>query len=312
MAAASGMADSDVASASYTIQQPVATPTFSPPGGTYTEFGHGRHSAAQTSGATIYYTTDGTHADDVVGRLHRSDPDRRRPRRSRRWPRRAGWPTATWRAPRTRSSSRSRRRRSARRTARTRSSVTVALSTPDQWRDDLLHDRRHAHRRRRRRSIRIRSRSRRPRRSRRWPRPTGWPTAPQPAPRTRFSSRLRRRRSASRTGTYSCPVAVTITIGNATSGATIHYTTDGTTPTTSSPIYTGPIFIKATTTIRAMAASSGMANSDVASASYTIRVAPPGRVLRAGGALPGQGRARRQGDDECRRPWLRSSSPSGS
>ena len=76
-------------------------------------------------------------------------------------------------------------------------------------------------------------------------------------------------------GTYGCPVAVTITIGKATSGATIHYTTDGTTPTTSSPIYTGPIFIKATTTIRTMAASSGMANSDVASASYTIRVAPP-------------------------------------
>jgi chitobiase/beta-hexosaminidase-like protein/VCBS repeat protein len=74
-------------------------------------------------------------------------------------------------------------------------------------------------------------------------------------------------------GTYTG--SVTVTISDATSGATIHYTTDGTTPTTSSPIHTDPIFIKSATTIKTMAASSGMADSDVASATYTIRVSPP-------------------------------------
>src|SRR3989475_42223 len=74
-------------------------------------------------------------------------------------------------------------------------------------------------------------------------------------------------------GTYTG--SVTVSISDATSGATIHYTTDGSTPTTSSAVYTGALTFTQTTTLKAMAAASGMTNSAVASATYTIRVATP-------------------------------------
>jgi hypothetical protein len=70
-------------------------------------------------------------------------------------------------------------------------------------------------------------------------------------------------------GTYTA--LVTVTISDATSGATIHYTTDGSTPTTSSAVYTTPLTFTGTTTLKAMAAATGMTNSAVASATYTIR-----------------------------------------
>src|SRR6185503_20267994 len=70
-------------------------------------------------------------------------------------------------------------------------------------------------------------------------------------------------------GTFTGPVTVTLT--DSTPGATIHYTTDGSTPTGSSTVYTGPITVNQTTTIRAMATASGMTNSAVASATYTIQ-----------------------------------------
>src|SRR5882672_1440656 len=59
-------------------------------------------------------------------------------------------------------------------------------------------------------------------------------------------------------GTYTG--SVTVTIGDATSGATIRYTTDGTTPTAASPVYTGPLTFTQTTTLRALATASGMTN----------------------------------------------------
>ena len=56
-----------------------------------------------------------------------------------------------------------------------------------------------------------------------------------------------------------------------TAGATIHYTTDGTDPTTSSTTYSSAIKINAATTIKAIAVKDGYAQSAIGSASYTVR-----------------------------------------
>lgn len=48
-----------------------------------------------------------------------------------------------------------------------------------------------------------------------------------------------------------------------TPDATIHYTTNGSTPTTSSPVYSTPIIVNETTTIKAIAVKAGCTNSDV-------------------------------------------------
>ena len=74
-------------------------------------------------------------------------------------------------------------------------------------------------------------------------------------------------------GTYSG--AQSVTISDATSGATIYYTTNGTTPTTSSTKYTGPITVSSTETLQAIAVATGDANSAVASAAYTIDSSSP-------------------------------------
>jgi hypothetical protein len=69
-------------------------------------------------------------------------------------------------------------------------------------------------------------------------------------------------------GTYTS--AQTITIGDATSGAKIYYTTNGTTPTTSSTLYSGPVTVSATETLAAIATASGYSTSSVGMAAYTI------------------------------------------
>ena len=68
----------------------------------------------------------------------------------------------------------------------------------------------------------------------------------------------------------------TVTIACATAGATIHYTVDGTTPTANSAVYTAPITVSETTTIKAFATKADMTDSEIATAVYTITDAPVG------------------------------------
>ena len=62
-----------------------------------------------------------------------------------------------------------------------------------------------------------------------------------------------------------------VTLSDSTAGAQIYYTTNNTTPTTSSTAYNNtPLQVSATTTINAIAAAPGYANSALASGTYTI------------------------------------------
>jgi N-acetylneuraminic acid mutarotase len=69
-------------------------------------------------------------------------------------------------------------------------------------------------------------------------------------------------------GTY--VAAQSVTISDATTGATIYYTTDGTTPTTNSTVYSGPISVSSSETLAAIAAGNGYSTSAVATAPYVI------------------------------------------
>jgi len=72
-------------------------------------------------------------------------------------------------------------------------------------------------------------------------------------------------------GTYTA--AQTVTIISTTSGASIRYTTDGTTPSeTAGTMYSAPVTVGATETIKAIAYKTGMTDSVVASALYTINL----------------------------------------
>jgi hypothetical protein len=80
-------------------------------------------------------------------------------------------------------------------------------------------------------------------------------------------------------GSYSGTQSLTIT--DSLTGATIYYTNDGTTPTTSSTEYTGPITVSSTETIEANAAATGYSTSAVTTAAYTINISTFGFTLSA-------------------------------
>lgn len=75
------------------------------------------------------------------------------------------------------------------------------------------------------------------------------------------------------TGTYNS--AQTVTISDDYSNAVIYYTTNGTTPTTSSTKYSGPVTVTANSTIEAIATVSGMPTSSTAAATYTFVAGTP-------------------------------------
>jgi hypothetical protein len=76
-------------------------------------------------------------------------------------------------------------------------------------------------------------------------------------------------------GTYTSPQSVSM--ATTTPGASIRYTTNGSTPTeTNGTLYSGPVSIGSTATLKAIAYGSGLTDSSVSSATYTI----------ASGAIP--------------------------
>ena len=81
----------------------------------------------------------------------------------------------------------------------------------------------------------------------------------------------------------SYPVAQTVTLTDTTPGAVIHYTIDGSTPTSSSAAYSSPIPIHQTITVKAIAVAAGYADSAVASGTYTITL-PPNQWVWMGGS----------------------------
>jgi hypothetical protein len=78
--------------------------------------------------------------------------------------------------------------------------------------------------------------------------------------------------------------AQTVSISDATAGAAIYYTVDESTPTISSSLYSGPISVSSTTTLKAIAVASGYLNSAQATATYAIL--PTSTTLTVTGSNP--------------------------
>jgi beta-glucanase (GH16 family) len=67
--------------------------------------------------------------------------------------------------------------------------------------------------------------------------------------------------------------AVIVTLADSTSGATIYYTLDGTTPSTSSQQYQGAFLVASNLTVKVLAAASGYSNSPVTSQDFAPNIA---------------------------------------
>jgi hypothetical protein len=94
---------------------------------------------------------------------------------------------------------------------------------------------------------------------------------------------------------------VNVEISTATPKAAIYYTTDGSTATAASNLYTGPIAVTATTTIHAVGIASGYDPSLQLEATYTIRKTPFGETEQAYDCRTGGGVL--QSDNLCVSGW---------
>ncbi|MGF7179146.1 chitobiase/beta-hexosaminidase C-terminal domain-containing protein [Tunturiibacter psychrotolerans] len=110
------------------------------------------------------------------------------------------------------------------------------------------------------------------------------PTTPVPAPTPVPTPAAATPTFSVAAGTYTA--AQMVTIGDATTGATIYYTTNGSAPTVSSTRFTGPVTVSSTETLMATAIAPGYVLSTVGSALYTI--APPPPPPPTGAVLHGQ------------------------
>lgn len=66
-----------------------------------------------------------------------------------------------------------------------------------------------------------------------------------------------------------------VTIADSTPGAAIYYTTDGTTPSTKSAKYTGPITLIKTSTVKAFATATGYIDSAISATTYDVQLPVP-------------------------------------
>jgi uncharacterized repeat protein (TIGR03803 family) len=91
-------------------------------------------------------------------------------------------------------------------------------------------------------------------------------------------------------GTYTS--AQTVTITSTTVGVSIRYTTDGSTPSEMvGALYSAPVSISATTTLKAIAFKSGLTDSAVTSGTFTITPPPASSPTSGGGGGGGGGGA---------------------
>jgi len=95
-------------------------------------------------------------------------------------------------------------------------------------------------------------------------------------------------------GTYTSTQNVALSC--TTTGATIRYTTNGSEPTSSSTVYSSPINVSSTTTIKAKAFKDGWTPSSTASATYTISGGTPGEMVLVPGGTFTMGDTRGEGD----------------